>query len=341
MPPGQPRADPDQPGVEPAQPARDQREHARGPPCPGRRPARFARAADPESTSSRSRPRISSPSADRRRRDQGRRPARSAAAAAGSRRGSARRGLAQERLAERDARARPREASRAGATPGAGGARFLAVGQRDDQEPAEPGQLERPPGPAGEHRASVDASVERSPAAGIRGSARSARARTPPRRPPAARSWSGVPLATSRIRSKRRRPTLSTGSPSRIGPASRSMSSIIRSYIGVLVATLMHGRRLEAQHAAAARGEDQHVGAAGDQAGGAGGVVARRVHEDQAGRVDPLGVRRRRRPGRSSRPWPARPATSRRSSSGRRPCCPARGCCRSRRRRRRCTTPTT
>jgi len=53
------------------------------------------------------------------------------------------------------------------------------------------------------------------------------------------------------------------------------MSSIIRSYIGVFVATLMHGVGFRPRHAAAAGGEDQHVGPARDQAGGAGGVISR------------------------------------------------------------------
>src|SRR5271166_592423 len=50
-----------------------------------------------------------------------------------------------------------------------------------------------------------------------------------------------VPLATSRTSSTRRRPTLSTGSPSRMVVAFISISSLIRSYIGVLVASLMQG----------------------------------------------------------------------------------------------------
>ena len=120
--------------------------------------------------------------------------------------------------------------------------------------------------------------------------ARWSKGRTPPRRRRAARSWSGLPLATSRISSKSRRPTLSTGSPSRIDAGV---------HVHVVDHPLVHRRvgrhldarrRLEPQHAAAAGREDQHVGAAGDQAGGAGRVVTGRVHEDEPGLVDLRGI---------------------------------------------------
>ena len=68
----------------------------------------------------------------------------------------------------------------------------------------------------------------------------------------------------------------------RISPALMSMSSIIRSYIGVLVATLIVGQGLRPIAASAAGGEDHHVAAAGDEAGDARRIEARRVHEDEA-----------------------------------------------------------
>src|SRR5579871_4240790 len=49
------------------------------------------------------------------------------------------------------------------------------------------------------------------------------------------------PPATATIFSKIWRPTSSTGTPSRITPALISISSTIRSYMGVLVATLIEG----------------------------------------------------------------------------------------------------
>ncbi len=54
-----------------------------------------------------------------------------------------------------------------------------------------------------------------------------------------------LPLATSRISSKIWAPTSSTGVPSRITPALMSMSSIIWSYVGEFVATLMDGAGLQ------------------------------------------------------------------------------------------------
>ena len=98
------------------------------------------------------------------------------------------------------------------------------------------------------------------------------------------------PLATSRIRSKRRRPTLSTGSPSRIGPASRSMSSIIRSYIGVLVATLMHGVGLRPSTLPRPVVKTRTLAPPAIRPGRARRVVAGGVHEDQARLVDPRGI---------------------------------------------------
>ena len=189
-----------------------------------------------------------------------------------------------------------------GATSGGSAARgSIGVRERDDQEPGEPGQLEpgeddrtaEPEARPRQCRATASGRRSWSP---LRGSARCAKGRTPPRRRRCARSSSGVPPATSRISSKSRRPALSTGSPSRIVPALRSMSSLIRSYIGVFVATLMHGVGLRPEHASAARREDQDVRPAGDQAGGAGGVVAGRVHEDQARACRPARRSRRRRP---------------------------------------------
>src|ERR1039457_5426985 len=50
-----------------------------------------------------------------------------------------------------------------------------------------------------------------------------------------------APLYPDRYWKKIRRPAEPTDSPSSTVPVFRSMSSSIRSYIGVLVATLMHG----------------------------------------------------------------------------------------------------
>jgi hypothetical protein len=62
------------------------------------------------------------------------------------------------------------------------------------------------------------------------------------------------------------------------------------SYIGVLVAILMHGGRLVAGDRAAAGGEGDEVAAAGDLAGHGGRVVAGRVHEDEARLRHLLGI---------------------------------------------------
>ena len=178
-----------------------------------------------------------SPGRGRRGGDQARRPGRSAGVAAGSRRGRVRSSACRGGVRRLDARARPRagpaRAGRAGS--GAGRRRLPALGRATGEEPAEPGHLEHGQGDQERRRAAPAA------AHGLTGSARSARGRTPPRRCPAASLLVGRPPATSRIRSNIRRPTDSTGSPSRIVPASRSMSSAIRSYIGVLVATLTQG----------------------------------------------------------------------------------------------------
>ena len=211
-------------------------------------------------------------------------------------------------------------------------AEVVGVGQRHDQEPGQPGQFDDRQELDPERPKCIPPVCPAPGAAGLRSRTASERGPDGPRRKllfphPFCSLLVGAPLATSRIISKRRRPTLSTGSPSRMGPASRSMSSIIRSYIGVLVVTLMHGRRLQTQHAPTSRGEHQHVGPAGDQPGRAGGIIARRVHENQARACRPARHRGRRRPGRSSRPWPGHRAISRRSSSTRRPCCLAKGCC--------------
>ena len=53
------------------------------------------------------------------------------------------------------------------------------------------------------------------------------------------------PLATVRIFSKISRPTSATDAPSMIRPALTSMSSCIRSNMGVLVATLIDGTGLQ------------------------------------------------------------------------------------------------
>ncbi len=121
--------------------------------------------------------------------------------------------------------------------------------------------------------------------------------------------------ATSRINSNIRRPALSTDSPSSTVPAFE---------VHVVDHPLVHRRirgdldarrRLQAEHAAAPGGENQDVRAAGHETSRAGGVITRGVHEDQARRVDPLGVIRPRRPAGSSRPSPVRPAISHKSWS--------------------------
>ena len=69
-----------------------------------------------------------------------------------------------------------------------------------------------------------------------------------------------------------------------------SMSSIIRRYDVVVGGELDRRRRLAAVGRAASGGEAEHVGAAGDLAGRRHGIVARRVHEDEALGGDRLGV---------------------------------------------------
>ena len=124
------------------------------------------------------------------------------------------------------------------------------VGQGLDQEPAQPGKLQdrqnqdEPAGPGGP--AEPQRAMRRALALGghrrrghnVGPMVQGANSSSPT---PSCSLLVSFPLATSRISSKRRRPTLSTGSPSRIDPAFMSMSSLIRSYIGVLVASLMHG----------------------------------------------------------------------------------------------------
>ena len=101
---------------------------------------------------------------------------------------------------------------------------------------------------------------------GFTESARWSKARTPPHRRPAARSWWAAPLATSRIMSKQ-------------PPSHRFHRLAFQDRAGVHVHVgdhpLVHRRvggeldarrGLQAQHAAAAGREDQHVGPAGDQA---------------------------------------------------------------------------
>ena len=75
-----------------------------------------------------------------------------------------------------------------------------------------------------------------------------------------------------------------------MSPQLMSMSSVMRSYSGVLVASLSDGDGLAAEDRAAAGGEADHVGAAGDLPGRRDRVVAGRVHEDEALGRDRLGV---------------------------------------------------
>src|SRR5262249_47685419 len=109
----------------------------------------------------------------------------------------------------------------------------LRVRQRLDQEPAEPGDLEHGDTDDRQRQPVIAGGSQR-----VGPMCQGANSSSPtPCRPLRV----GEPLATSRIMSKRRWPTASTDSPSRIVPAFRSMSSLIRSNIGVLVATLMQG----------------------------------------------------------------------------------------------------
>ena len=99
-----------------------------------------------------------------------------------------------------------------------------------------------------------------------------------------------LPLATARISSKICWPTASTGVP-------------VENHAGVDVHVVDHvvvhrrvgghldrRRRFAAEDGAAPGREDQHVGAAGDDAGHADGIVAGRVHDDEALGPHRLGV---------------------------------------------------
>ena len=193
------RPSPDEPGIEPSEPADDQRDHAedrRAEAVSRARSARRAadRLAKPEAAEDQCRRGRSPP------RRSGRRPADREPLRAGSRRGSAPRGPCP---------ATTRGTTCPGTTSGnalsnskprrIGPPRFVDVRQGDDQEPGEPGQLEAARATARTVRAREAAGVGRSPArpcvaAGcrLRGSARSSKARTPPRRRRAARSWSSA-----------------------------------------------------------------------------------------------------------------------------------------------------
>src|SRR2546428_11697674 len=91
-----------------------------------------------------------------------------------------------------------------------------------------------------------------------------------------------LPEATATISSKIWRPTTSSGVPSRITPQLMSMSSVMWRYMSEF--------RLASEHRAAARREADEIATTGHQSGDRHGVVAGRVHEDEAARGDGLAV---------------------------------------------------
>lgn len=86
------------------------------------------------------------------------------------------------------------------------------------------------------------------------------------------------------------RPASSSDVPSRTLPELRSMSSIIRSYIGVFVATLIVGAGLLPEATPPSGGEDDDVASSGNESRDGDRIVARRVHEAEPLLPDGFGV---------------------------------------------------